>query len=320
MLQQTQVATVVPYFERFVARFPTVEALALADEIDVLRHWEGLGYYRRARQLHEAARIVFKRHAGQLPRGLEALGQLPGIGRYTAGAIVSIAFDARAPILEANTVRLLSRLIAFDGDVSSGAGREELWRLAEAILPRRNCGAFNSALMEVGSQICTPRLPRCDRCPLGDLCTSFRRGVQHQVPRARAKPASEAVREAAVVVIRDGRVLLGRRGAGERWAGLWDFPRFQLAACRGVKLHREIIEKVQAQSGLSIEPPQWFITLKHGVTRFRITLECYRAACPGRRTPTPTGQWRWVKPGELANFPLSVTGRKLSRLLTTESG
>ncbi len=140
MLQQTQVATVVPYFERFVAAFPDVAALAAADEHEVLRLWEGLGYYRRARQMHAAARLIVERHGGRFPRELVAVRQLPGVGRYTAGAIVSIAFATRAPILEANTVRLLSRLIAFRGDVASAAGRERLWQVAEAIVPARDAG------------------------------------------------------------------------------------------------------------------------------------------------------------------------------------
>ena len=159
MLQQTQVATVIPYFERFLAAFPTIRALAAADERDVLRHWEGLGYYRRARQMHLAARVLVAQHAASFPRELDTVRTLPGIGRYTAGAIASIAFDLRAPILEANTVRLLSRLVAFDGDPASTAGQHALWSLADALLPARGCGEFNQALMELGSLVCAPPGP-----------------------------------------------------------------------------------------------------------------------------------------------------------------
>ncbi len=314
MLQQTQVATVIPYFARFMARFPTVEALASAAENDVLRHWEGLGYYRRARQLHRAAAVIVDEHAGQFPRELTVVSTLPGIGRYTAGAITSIAFDARTPILEANTVRLLSRLAAFEGDPSSGAGRRFLWQLAESILPPENCRSFNQALMELGSLVCTPRKPKCETCPVAGQCASLIGGRQHEIPRLRPKTPSEAVREAAVVVWRKDRVLLRRRTPGERWAGLWDFLRFELSARRGTALVDELLEKVRGQSGLSIEPPEPIATLKYGVTRFRITLQCYAARSPGRGRLS-AGEWQWVDPADLENFPLSVTGRKLGRLI-----
>ncbi len=317
MLQQTQVATVVPYFERFVDAFPTVKALAAADEHDVLRQWEGLGYYRRARQLHRAARVIVEDHGGKFPRTLAEVRSLPGIGRYTAGAIVSIAYGLPAPILEANTIRLLSRLFDVRSDVSTSAAQQRLWRLAEAILPPRNCGDFNQALMELGSLVCTPKGPRCDVCPVHELCAAFERGRQDEIPAPRRKPATTAVREAAVVLWRQERVFVRRRKAGERWAGLWDFLRFPLAARRGTAVQRELGEKVRQQAGLSIAEARRIATLKHGVTRFRITLDCYAADCPRGRSSLAPGEWRWIDPADLANLPLSVTGRKLSRLIAT---
>ena len=316
MLQQTQVATVIPYFERFVASFPTVESLSAADEHAVLRHWEGLGYYRRARQMHRAARVVVQDHGGQFPRTLEAIQQLPGIGRYTAGAIASIAFDLPAPILEANTVRLLSRLAAFRDDPASGQGKKLLWQLAVDVLPDRSCGAFNQALMELGSQICTPRKPACDRCPISSLCAARTSGLEDSIPLLRAKPPSEAVREAAVVLWRGGRVLLRKRQPPERWAGLWDFVRFPLSARGGKPLELELLEKIAAHSGLRCDVPQRITTLKHGVTRFRITLDCYRARARGTRAKGDTATWQWVRPDKLDQLALSTTGRKLARLLT----
>jgi A/G-specific adenine glycosylase len=317
MLQQTQVATVVPYFNRFVAAFPTARALAEAEEPDVLRLWEGLGYYRRARQLHRAARVIVDAHGGVFPRDVEQAGRLPGIGRYTAGAIVSIAYDLPAAILEANTVRLLSRLVAYSGDVSSAAARKFLWRLAETIVPRRNCGLFNQSLMELGSLVCTPKAPACDVCPVRELCSAFRLGRQEQIPKMRAKPAIEAVREASVVAWHRKKVFVRRRADGERWAGLWDFLRFPLTARHGEALRSELAQKVRQQSGLSIHQPEKIATLKHGVTRFRITLDCYRAVCRGTQITLPSGEWRWIEPDALEALPLSVTGRKLSRLLNS---
>ncbi len=315
MLQQTQVATVVPYFNRFVAAFPTPRALARADEREVLRHWEGLGYYRRARQLHRAAKVVVDQFGGQFPRDLDSVRQLPGVGRYTAGAIVSIAFDVSAPILEANTVRLFSRLIAFRGAPAASAGQRLLWQLSEMLVPRRHCGAFNQALMELGSLLCTPRAPRCQDCPVSELCAAFRSGEQDQIPQPRAKARSEAVNEAAVVVRRGAKVLLRRRTADERWAGLWDFLRFPLVARRGPKLQKELCEKIERHSGLLVGPPSRIATFKHGVTRFRITLDCYVTESADAKRKPAAGTWKWVRPEDLDRFPLSVTGRKLGRLL-----
>ncbi len=189
MLQQTQVATVRDYFQRFVAAFPDVHALAAADERQVLRLWEGLGYYRRARQLHAAAKKVVAEHDGRFPQDVDALQELPGIGRYTAGAIASIAFDQRAAILEANTIRLLSRLIAYRDDPLNAAGQRVLWQTAADILPQKNVARFNQALMELGSLVCTPADPRCDECPLAGVCAAYAAGLQHKIPRPKAKQA-----------------------------------------------------------------------------------------------------------------------------------
>ncbi|HOM18841.1 MAG TPA: A/G-specific adenine glycosylase, partial [Thermoguttaceae bacterium] len=170
MLQQTQAPTVVRYFERFLAAFPTVHALAQADQAAVLRLWEGLGYYRRAVQLHEAARKIVSEFGGQFPQTLDELLQLPGIGRYTAGAILSIAFDQRQPILEANTLRLWARLLAYPEPTGSASAQRLFWQMAEWVLPHRQVGRFNQALMELGSTVCLPRQPRCPECPVSRFC------------------------------------------------------------------------------------------------------------------------------------------------------
>lgn len=315
MLQQTQVVTVVPYFERFLVAFPSVHALADADEHDVLRLWEGLGYYRRALQMHRAAQVIVSQFAGRFPAELAQIRGLPGIGRYTAGAIVSLAFDRPAAILEANTVRLLSRLVAFAGDVTTSAAQKALWGLAEAILPARNCGEFNQALMELGSMVCTPKRPACGVCPLVELCAAFRQGKQEQIPRPVAKVRTEAVHEAAVVAWHQGKVFVRKRVPGERWAGLWDFLRFPLAGGGERALSSELARKVRQQAGLAIGKPEKIATLKHGVTRFRITLDCFQAKCRAAGTTLAPGQWRWIEPAALAELPLSTTGRKLSHML-----
>ncbi len=312
MLQQTQVATVKPYFDRFVEAMPTIEALAAADEQQVLRLWEGLGYYRRARQLHQAARFLVAEHGGRFPRDPRIVRHLPGIGRYTAGAILSIAFDAREPILEANTTRLWARLLAYCGDPTSAAGSRILWAAAEAVLPREGSGTLNQALMELGSTVCVPKAPRCDACSLAVLCRARAAGLQAEIPVAKPKRPAEARREAAVLVHRRGRLLLIRQPDGQRWAGLWDFPRFEIHAHTLAEIHRELAEGVSRLTGIAIRLREHRTTLRHGVTRFRITLLCYDAeyvAGPARRRDAPT--MRWLRPAELTAYPLSTTGRKL---------
>jgi len=316
MLQQTQVATGRPYFERFVGRFPTIAALAAAEEQEVLRLWEGLGYYRRARQLHQAARLVASEHDGVFPRDAELVRRLPGIGRYTAGAILSIAFDARQPILEANTLRLFSRLLAYRGQPASTEGQRLLWAMAEAVLPQRHVGRFNQALMELGSTVCLVRGPLCDACPAAPLCRARTEGLQTSIPAPKPKPLSEARHEVALIVRRRGRVLLVRCPEGGRWAGLWDFPRFLVHAEHQAGLRDELVALVQQQTGVTIQLGQRLTTLKHGVTRFRITLDCHEAAyVSGADTIHDGVEMRWLRPEELLSYPLNTTGRKLSRLL-----
>ena len=316
MLQQTQVATVGPYFERFLDRFPSIAALAGAEERDVLRLWEGLGYYRRARQLHLAARRIVEQYGGRFPRDMDAVRGLPGIGRYTAGAILSIAFDTRAPVLEANTLRLHSRLLAYRGDPSSAEGNRLMWSMAEAVLPRRNTGALNQALMELGSTVCLPRVPLCEECPVAALCYARALGLSSEIPPPKARPAVENRHEVAVIVRRGDRVLLVLRPAGERWAGLWDFPRFAIRSPHREDIPRELIEGVRRQTGITVEPGERLLTLQHGVTRFRITLDCCLARyVSGPEEKVSSNNVRWLKPEELDAYPLNTTGRKICRVV-----
>ena len=314
MLQQTTVTAVVPYFERFLHRFPSVADLAQADEQEVLRHWEGLGYYSRARNIHRAARALHAQSAGEFPRDAEALQALPGIGRYTAGAIASFAFDLPAPIVEANTLRLYSRLLALTTDPRTSAGQRALWEFAGRVLPRREPGAFNQALMELGSQVCTPVEPNCVECPLQRCCGAFAAGLQREIPAAVKRPDPTPLVEAAVAVERAGAYLLHRRPPGARWAGLWDFPRF---GCNPDDRDRPSALRVQLceQFGVAVEMGDQIAEFRHTVTRYRITLHCYRANLIAR-PPAATADQRWARPAEFADYPLCVTGRKLARLLS----
>jgi A/G-specific adenine glycosylase len=322
MLQQTQVVSVVPYFERFLARFPTIAALAAAPEQEVLGCWEGLGYYRRARHLHRAARQLVAEHGGRLPNDPDVVGSLPGIGRYTAGAILSIAFDRRAPILEANTIRLYSRLTAFSGDPRGTAGRKRLWHVAELLLPRRGTGRFNQALMELGAEVCRMRAPLCGECPVQNFCAAYSRGLVRRIPRAPRRPQVEEVREAAVVVLRRGRFLLVRRGDRERWAGMWDFPRAGLdGLTEGPAIDKAIRAAVEKRTGIRVAPGARIAEIRHGVTRFRIHLTCYEAKYVRKVSDDsqPVPQQLWVAPEDAHRYPLPVAARRLAAIVLGRS-
>ena len=309
MLQQTQVATVVPYFERFLKRFPDIGSLARAKEESVLRLWEGLGYYRRARQLHKAAKAMVTKHSGNFPTDFEEVLALPGIGRYTAGAITSIAYDQRQPILEANSIRVYCRLWGFSSDPQTTSGQKQLWKFAEAILPRKRSGDLNQAVMELGSEICSPKSPKCLICPAKTCCSAFATGSQESIPVPKKKMRYEDAHEVAVVVWKDNKVLVRECLEGERWAGLWDFPRFSVADTKTSHFN----QKVKQLTGVEVSLGKKRTTIKHGVTRFRITLDCFDAKFVAGELDHKNGQW--VTVGKLSNIPLSVTGRKISRLL-----
>lgn len=319
MLQQTQVATVVPYFERFLKAFPTVAQLAISDEQTVLRHWEGLGYYRRARQMHAAAKRIVAEHSGEIPRDAKLLRDLPGIGPYTAGAILSIAFDARAPILEANTIRLVARLLAITEDVTSTRVQNVMWSFSDQLLPRKEVGLFNQALMELGSLICTPKSPACDACPVADLCLANAKQIQHTTPVLKKKISFEKVNEAAIVIRNRGRILIRQCGSKERWEGLWDFPRVPVTSFGEPPIGSELVHGVCKLTGLEVRIGERLMTIKHGVTRFRITLHCFAAELVSTRSDKGAQtETRWVKPEELSQFPLSSSARKLAERLESK--
>ena len=322
MLQQTTVATVVRRFAEFVDRFPTIGSLAEASEEQVLLAWEGLGYYSRARNLHRAAACVVERHEGELPRDAEQLRRLPGIGRYTAAAIASLAFDQPVPIVEANTRRLYCRLTGYTGDLASAVGRRFLWAFADRIVPRRRPGEFNQALMDLGAGVCQVKDPDCNRCPLRSCCRARQLGIVGEVPATVARPPVTELTEVAVSVIDGDRVLLVRIPEGRRWAGLWDFPRFELTSsdlagdlasgpmCRGVLDWLE--ERLRDELGIEARVDEHLLRMRHGVTRYRITLDGFMAEYLSGSLPTGS---RWQPLDRLDERPLSVSGRRIAGLL-----
>lgn len=314
MLQQTQVATVIPYFERFLRAFPTLADLAGADEREVLRLWEGLGYYRRARDLHRSARRVMDEFGGAFPRDPIEASRLPGLGRYMVGAVLSQAYDQRLPIVEANSQRLLCRLFGQRADPRRGEARRWLWETAAAILPARRVGDFNQALMELGALVCTPSTPSCGLCPLANQCVAHRLGLEEEIPARAAAPETIDVQEAAVVVRRADQILLAQRPDQGRWAGLWEFPHGEL---KEGETHEQAARRwLRELTGLRAELGAELATLHHGVTRFRITLVCFVARHQrGEFRSSFYRQAEWVRPEQLEAFPVSVPQRRLAKAL-----
>jgi A/G-specific adenine glycosylase len=276
MLQQTQVKTVLGYYERWMQRFPTVQALAAADDADVLHAWQGLGYYSRARRLLAGARAVSERHAGKLPRDVNALLALPGIGPYSAGAIASIAFGLPEPIVDGNVVRVLCRLFALTGDPAKAPLKQELWRLARELVPAEQPSEFNQSLMELGATICARSSPRCAECPVAKQCQGLARGLERELPQLAKRAPPTEVATAAAYVRRGDAVLLRQMPAdAPRWAGLWVLPFAELsatekAAAGAVRALLEIDLKGSARTTLR--------EARHTITRFRLTLSVVACA------------------------------------------
>lgn len=307
MLQQTRVETVVPYFHRFLQRFPDLERLAAASEQEVLTLWSGLGYYRRAKNLHRAARFLVGECQGRFPESLEGWLALPGVGRYTAGAIVSIAFDKPAPILDGNVARVLSRFYALRGDPRSGKTRATLWRLAEEILPRRSVSVsvseFNQALMELGALVCTPRAPKCLLCPLGADCGARRDGLEEEIPELGSRPRPVPVLMGAVVVQRSKKLLLYRRSRAELLRDLWEFP---MGECRPGEDPREAaVREARESYGIRVVPGEEVARVRHSIMNRRITLHAFDGALEHPPGSVRAGERRWVSREELPSLPFS---------------
>ncbi len=264
MLQQTQVATVIPYFKRFIARFPDVRSLAHADLDEVLHLWTGLGYYARARNLHKAARRIVKEHAGVFPCSFEVVADLPGIGRSTAGAILTLAFDQRHPILDGNVKRVLARYHAVDTPLNKRETEERLWQLAEKHTPRMRVADYTQAIMDLGATTCTRTRPQCPACPLRTNCRACRLGTPQDFP-VRAAARKTPVKATRMLMIRDarGRVLLQRRPPAGLWGGLWGFPEYINGNAR---------QWCRKTLGIDIQTESPWPTLRHSFSHFHLDI------------------------------------------------
>jgi A/G-specific adenine glycosylase len=317
MLVQTTVTAVVPYFARFLARFPTVEALAEADEADVLKTWEGLGYYRRARQLQAAARAIVDGHGGVFPDDPEAIRALPGVGRYIAGALLSFAFDRPAPIVEANTQRVLARWLAWGEDLKSGRSQARLWEAAGRLVPESGAGAFNQAFMELGALVCVPRAPLCLACPVAGECLSRKLGVQDRIPVAVLKSPPKEVSEACVLISRERKLLIVKRGPGRLWEHFWEFPTIHVAgpdpAGRPASEGGNLAEGIRRLTGVRASIGPVAKTVRFGVTTHRVTLEVHAATwLEGEPEPGPgLVEASWEPVEALGRFTMSASTRRV---------
>lgn len=311
MLQQTQVATVLPYFDRFIQSFPTVSALASANEATLLNHWEGLGYYRRARSMHAAARQIVDEHDGEFPENFDDVLALPGVGRYTAGAILSISRDHKLPILEGNTQRVFSRWVSMRGMIGQTATTKLLWQIAESMLPRQNSGAFNQAAMELGALVCTPKNPSCNQCPVARMCCAHRDGLQNEIPGKVSKVSYEDRTEYALLIGKANKYLMRPLPEGGRWAGLWDFPRTTSQSFASAEI---AAKHLSTEIGISVEPQAHVATIRHAVTKYRISLHVHHAILTDRRRKPPR-PWDYLSVDQMSELPMSVSGRKIVRLL-----
>lgn len=325
MAQQTRLETVVDYYTRWMTRFPTVRALAAAEQQEVLKLWEGLGYYARARNLHKAAQQIVEQHGGDVPRTRQELLALPGIGEYTVGAILSLAFNQPAPLLDGNVKRVLSRLTDLADPIDKPAVVRHLWELAQIVVesaPPDLPGAVNESLMELGATVCTPQNPRCLLCPVAAYCRAAARGTQSQRPVTSPRKATPHFDVAAGVIwqgeAHNSQLLIAQRPQDGMLGGLWEFPGgkqepsdMDLPACLAREIHEELGMEIAVGAPVAVVP--------HAYTHFRITLHAYHARHVGG-TPQAIGvaDWRWINFDELDAFPFPVTDQKVIAALRAE--
>ena len=307
MLQQTQVATVVPYYERFLARFPNVETLAAATQDEVLKAWEGLGYYARARNLRRAAQCIVEEHGGTVPSSVQDLLKLPGVGRNTAAAVASIAFGRDEPVLDSNVVRVLCRLFAVDGDPTKATTRRALRELAEALVPAGQAARSNEALMDLGAAVCTLRDPQCAACPLRRRCLAKEEGRVGELPRRRERRAIPHVEVAAGLVwdhprsSSGARLLITKRRSDDMLGGLWEFPGGKKEV--GETLEECLARELKEELGIKVELEERFLTVRHAYSHFRVTLTTFHGRI-ARGKPEAIGcaEHRWVRPADLDRY------------------
>lgn len=316
MLQQTTVAAVGPFFQRFLSSFPTIFDLARADEQQVLRHWAGLGYYSRAKNLHRAAQILVSKYNGVFLPDPAIWKDLPGVGPYILGAVLSQAFDLPMPIVEANTKRLFTRLFAQAGDLNSKVMQKWLWATAENLLPQERCGDFNQALMEVGATLCTPKAPQCSVCPFQNVCRAYQEGSPEKYPSVSKRVPITEVQEVALVPVFRSAFLLFLRPALGRWANMWEFPHREIPSTSTAS---QVLSELRHDYALEGEILPEFTVIKYPVTRYRYTMHAHKIVCTSEtfRLHHHT-QGQWVDAESISSFPTSSPQKKIIKKFLEE--
>ena len=319
MLQQTQIATVIPYFERFMARFPDVHALAAASLDNVLKLWEGLGYYSRARNLHRSAKKIVEEFGGKFPSTAEGWMELPGIGRYTAGAVASLVFDEDAPVLDGNVIRVLARWENLDEDITLTSTKQKLWALAEEMLPRGRAGLWNEAIMELGQTICLPKNPTCNACPVAKLCAARAANRQNNLPvRARRKPLPHKEVAAGIIFRDDNQILITKRYAEALLGGLWEFPGGKREP--GETLSECLTREIREELAIEVEVKYQLAVVHHAYTHFKITLFAFVCRyVSGDPQAIGCAEWRWTPLDQLDRYAFPKADHSIIKALKNGS-
>jgi A/G-specific adenine glycosylase len=317
MLQQTQVTTVIPYYERFLHRYPTVAALAAADEQEVLTYWAGLGYYRRARNLHAAAKAIEAEFGGTFPRELTDILRLPGVGRYTAGAVASFAYNDPHPILEANSARVLARIFAVRENIKSAPAQAKLWTHASNLIPLGKARLLNYAMMELGALICTPSNPQCTKCPVSTHCTAFAKNLQHKLPVLPEKREKIAKAYSCVVLRSGDEYLLRRIPEGEWHAGLYEFPKVEHEVAASAPERQLAAESLVKNLGQNAGALHESCCIRYTVTHHTIALHVFHASATRTAATLPAG-YQWAAEEKLTQLPMGAPQKRIVKLLRRE--
>jgi A/G-specific adenine glycosylase len=314
MLQQTRVDTVIDYFLRFMDAYPTVEKLATTQQDQLLKLWEGLGYYSRALNLHRTAKLIAEQYKGNFPQDPKELESLPGIGPYTAGAIASIAFDQPAPIVDGNLRRLFTRWYGIDTPIQSSQTEKVLWTIAKDLVPEKNPGDFNQALMELGALVCTPKNPQCKICPIDQGCFAKKAGMQDQLPRRKKKPPLPHYQVTAAVIRKGDQVLLAKRPQEGLLGGLWEFPGGKQES--GESLKEALVREIQEELAGEIEIGDLIGVYQHAYTHYKITLHAYQCRMISDRIELLYHtEISWSDLDALSDFPMGKLDRQIANQL-----